>query len=440
VPDTKFYRTGDLVRWTDEGQLEYLGRIDEQAKIRGYRIEPAAIESQLTSIEDLEQATVIVHEKPDGEKELLAFYSGNLNVEEVSKQMSQKLPFYMLPAAYHLIEKWPLTVNGKTNKKALLEFIQDNRPVEVIIAPTNLSEKKMAEIWAEVLGVELAQIGIDSNFFELGGQSLKAIRLVHRMNKELGTQIELSELFISGTIRTLCKKHPQDLFKNNADFIIKFNTPAVDCGQHLFYIPPIIGVPVGPDSMLMNLADYHTWGFNYTLEEDFVSYCSRKILQLTNESDSVVLMGYSSGGNIAFEVVKCLETAGRKIKRLVLIDSLVKKDSVAYNDAAVNQELKFWMEEMKYTKDFFSKDKEFYTKLIRSYAGYMAPLVNQGKINCPVHLLRSSSEIESGLYAEWSLFTSVGYQELLGSGAHHELFFPEYVAENSKRLLDLIRK
>jgi hypothetical protein len=123
----------------------------------------------------------------------------------------------------------------------------------------------------------------------------------------------------------------------------------------------------------------------------------------------------------------------------VLIDSLVKKESVAYNDAAVNQELKFWMEEMEFTRDFFSKDKEFYSNLIRSYAGYMAPLVNQGKINCPVHLLRSSSEIESGLYAEWSLFTSAGYQELLGNGAHHELFFPEYVAENNKRLVELLQ-
>jgi acyl carrier protein len=438
-PSRKIYKTGDLVRWTDNGLMEYLGRIDQQVKIRGYRIEPGEIENKIKTIPGLEQVAVIPVESSQGDLELIAFYKGNIDWQDVSSQMKTVLPGYMQPYAYIQVSQWPMTVNGKLDKKELLQKVgydQDTISVEI---PTSFQERKMAEIWAEVLGVELSKIGLDTDFFELGGQSLKAIRLVNRVNRELNMQVSVSDLFSSGTIRSIAKKYPQGLFKKTGDSLVRFHKPEIETNRYLFYIPPIVGIPVGPDQLMFGLKEHHTFGFIYTPDEDFVSYCLKKVIETAGQDAEITLIGYSSGGNIAFEVVKQLNSAGFSVDKLLLIDSIFKKEAIDFNEEYVNQEIRFWTIETEYTRHIFSSDLAYYQNLIKSYASYMASLVNTGKIDAPIYHMLSASDQTVGFDVGWERVTEGKYLEINGLGTHEQMFFPEFASQNNRILIDFLQ-
>jgi amino acid adenylation domain-containing protein len=438
-PSRKIYKTGDLVRWTNNGLMEYLGRIDQQVKIRGYRIEPGEIENKIKTIPGLEQVAVLPFESPQGDLELIAFYKGNMDWQDVSSQMKSMLPGYMQPYAFIQVSQWPMTVNGKLDKKELLQKVghdQDSISVEI---PTSFQERKMADIWAEVLGVELSKIGLDTDFFDLGGQSLKAIRLVNRLNRELNMQVSVSDLFSSGTIRSIAKKYPQGLFKKTGDSLVRFHKPEIETNRYLFYIPPIVGIPVGPDELMFGLKEHHTFGFLYTPEEDFVSYCLKKVIETAGQDAEITIMGYSSGGNIAFEVVKQLSSAGFKVNKLLLIDSIFKKGAIDFNEEYVNQEIRFWTIETEYTRHIFSSDLAYYQNLIKSYASYMASLVNTGKIDAPIYHMRSASDQTVGFDVGWERVTEGKYLEITGLGTHEQMFFPEFASENNRILIDFLQ-
>ena len=172
------YKTGDLARWLPDGNIEFLGRLDYQVKIRGYRIELIEIESRLLKHEVIKEAVVISKEDPQGGKYLAAYFTGEreLTGMELREHLSKELPDYMIPSSFIQLEKLPLTSNGKIDRKALPEPDGNINTGVKYEAPTNETEHKLVEIWREILGVE--SIGINDNFFTLGGHSLKATTLV----------------------------------------------------------------------------------------------------------------------------------------------------------------------------------------------------------------------------------------------------------------------
>ncbi|UCH95077.1 MAG: amino acid adenylation domain-containing protein, partial [Candidatus Aminicenantes bacterium] len=203
VAEGKLYKTGDLARWLFSGDLEFLGRIDHQVKIRGFRIELGEIENRLLRHKEIKQAVVLANQKEDGEdgdRYLCAYIvaEGSGNYREY---LSQILPGYMIPSFLVQLESIPLTPSGKVDCKALpWPGIGKG---EEFTPPRNQVEIKLAEIWSEVLGVRRDAIGIDTNFFEAGGHSLKAAVLVSRIFKDLGVEIPLADVFKSPTLRSL---------------------------------------------------------------------------------------------------------------------------------------------------------------------------------------------------------------------------------------------
>ena len=200
--NTVMYNTGDLCMWNEEGSIKYYGRIDHQIKIRGYRIELEEIISAMLSFEGLQQS-VVVGLEIDGEKHLAGYYTGEeVESNSLRKHLAGCLPEYMIPTYLTGIEKFPLTPNGKIDKRAL------PNPTEGLVreyAPaTNETERVLISIWEEVLGKE--QIGINDNFFELGGHSLKGIQIVSRIKKEFGVKLELKELFIAPVLEDVASK------------------------------------------------------------------------------------------------------------------------------------------------------------------------------------------------------------------------------------------
>ena len=201
----RMYRTGDLARWLPDGNIEFMGRIDHQVKIRGFRIELGEIESQLLKHVDIMEAAVIANNESSGEKYLCAYIVSKeeLPVYELRNHLSKELPDYMIPSYFVQMEKLPLTSNGKVDRRALTEPDRNLATDKEYVEPTNETEKKLAAIWQEVLGVE--KIGINDNFFELGGHSLKAVLLLSRIHKEMNVEVSLKVVFASPVLRNMAE-------------------------------------------------------------------------------------------------------------------------------------------------------------------------------------------------------------------------------------------
>ncbi len=205
VKGERMYRTGDLARWLPDGMIEFIGRVDHQVKIRGYRIEPGEIENQLMKINFIKEAVVLDRENINKEKYLCAYIVSNEEVEvsEVRAVLADCLPDYMIPAYFIQLEQIPLTPNGKINRKALP--VPEVGVKDEYVAPANEIEKKLTEVWAEVLELDAAVIGTYTNFFELGGHSLKATILISKIHKVFDVKITLGEMFSQPFIKGLAE-------------------------------------------------------------------------------------------------------------------------------------------------------------------------------------------------------------------------------------------
>lgn len=204
---TRLYKSGDQARYLSNGNLEYIGRIDEQVKIRGFRIELGEIESALNCHSTIQQSVVMVREDSPGDKRLVAYFvphnpSAPSSSSELRHFLLKRLPQYMVPSNYILLTAFPLTVNGKVDRRKLPEPKSlDLKLEETFVAPRSALEETLVSIWTEILGLE--QISINSNFFELGGHSLLATQLISRLRKAFHIELSLHVLFENPTVASL---------------------------------------------------------------------------------------------------------------------------------------------------------------------------------------------------------------------------------------------
>ncbi|MBE8967605.1 amino acid adenylation domain-containing protein [Nostocales cyanobacterium LEGE 12452] len=201
----RLYKTGDLARYLPDGNIEYLGRIDNQVKIRGFRIELGEIEGVLSQLGNVQANCVIAREDTPGDKRLVAYVvphnNCTLTINELRHSLKAKLPDYMLPNAFVMLESMPLTPNGKLDRRALPIPDFNSERIDKYVAPRTPVEELLAQIWAQVLKVEL--VGIHDNFFELGGHSLLATQLVSRIRTWFKVELPLRELFARATVAEL---------------------------------------------------------------------------------------------------------------------------------------------------------------------------------------------------------------------------------------------
>ncbi|RAQ81867.1 non-ribosomal peptide synthetase, partial [Burkholderia pseudomallei] len=226
VAGGRLYRTGDLARWRTDGSLEYLGRNDFQVKIRGFRIELGEIEAQLAKVAGVREVVVLArdsaaavrdsateHAAPDApspetatatEKRLVAYYTGDADVAALRAQAAQHLPSYMVPSAYVRLDAWPLTPNGKLDRRALPAPADDAYARAEYEAPQGAREEALAAIWRDLLHVE--RVSRHDNFFELGGHSLLAVQLVSRLRQALSVEVALSTVFDAPVLSALAER------------------------------------------------------------------------------------------------------------------------------------------------------------------------------------------------------------------------------------------
>lgn len=198
----RLYRTGDIGRWRDDGSLEYLGRNDHQVQVRGFRVELGEVEAAFLAQSGIEKAVVLPHEETAGQVELVAYLVGaGRSSSDLRVSLVARLPHYMVPSYFEWVETIPLTANGKIDRKALPRPGGGGSGPREVTAPRDATERILHGLWQEVLGV--TTIGIHDNFFDLGGQSLKAVRLRAKIESTLNVSVSLRDLFARPTIAEL---------------------------------------------------------------------------------------------------------------------------------------------------------------------------------------------------------------------------------------------
>ncbi|WP_287669689.1 MULTISPECIES: amino acid adenylation domain-containing protein [unclassified Microcystis] len=323
------YKTGDLARYLPDGNIEYIGRIDNQVKIRGFRIELGEIESVLSQNQAVQSSCVIVREDNPGEKQLVAYIVPKLGVKltsgDLRQFLSHKLPGYMVPGAFVLLEFFPLTANGKIDRRAL-KAPSNPSDSDRFIEARNQLELSLVQIWSKVLKID--KVSVQDNFFDLGGHSLLAPYLITQIKEQLGEEIAVTTLFQNPTIEQLATIIKTGLDPSNQSYFVPIqphgSKPPFFCvpgaGGRPFYFYHL-GRYLGKDQPFYSFENdlYQQFG-EITRIEDIASIYL-KAMQDLQPQGPYFLGGHSYGGNVAFEMAQQLVNQGEQVALLAIIDS-----------------------------------------------------------------------------------------------------------------------
>jgi nonribosomal peptide synthetase DhbF len=331
-PGTRMYRTGDLARWHPDGQLEFIGRTDDQIKLRGYRIEPAEIHTTLLAHPDVAQAAVTVWEDRPGQRRLAAYATPNpgrtLDPAGLRAHLAERLPGWMVPAWVVPLQRLPVLPNGKLDQRALPP---PNRLATTTGAsgrpPRTPREELLCDLFADALG--LPHVDIDDDFFEHGGHSLLAARLVGRIRSELGVDLTLRTLFEAPTVEALLGRLGSSTSEQGLEVLL----PLKPRGRHapVFCVHPANGLSWVYSRLIRHLgADYPVYGLQArglarpearptSIEEMAADYAGR--IRTVQPRGPYRLVGYSFGGNVAHAIATRLQADGERVSLLALIDA-----------------------------------------------------------------------------------------------------------------------
>ncbi|TCN55434.1 amino acid adenylation domain-containing protein [Flavobacterium circumlabens] len=422
------YDTGDLGRWLPDGNIEFLGRNDHQVKIRGFRIELGEIEARFSQYSaDIKQVVVEVKEV-NAEKVLVAYYAAQTEIDKaaIRNYLLGKLPEYMVPSFYVVLDSLPLTPNGKTDRKALPGISGEDLIRKVYVAPANETEKKMAAIWQEILGLE--EVGITDNFFELGGNSISAINTIIRMNKEFATHYPVDSLFRFNTISEIIKYHLNTIFDSDKDFYEYGNSQS---SNTVFAFPPIAGYGSAYRDLFHNNQDSGFISFNFVEKEaNPVAYYANKINEI-QENGEIVLFGWSAGGILSSEVAHHLTNVlNRKVSRIIMFDS-VRLDEEKLNIELSADAFDPGTEIDESMQEILAQAKE---KRI-AYIKYLMSVKYANKLSTELVLVKTENNEDK----KWEEnFETVHY--ITGKGAHQNMLEGNNLKHNKKILHKIITK
>ncbi|WP_432082292.1 non-ribosomal peptide synthetase [Streptomyces sp. WAC 04229] len=328
----RLYRSGDHGRWLPEGKLEFLGRRDSQVKIRGFRIEIGEIENTLLRVPGVRDGAVVIAERPDRSKHLVAFYSapGALPVEDLRDRLSESLPQYMVPSAFHWREGLPLTANGKIDKRALTALLDgelhaDEDCEEIRQAPDTPTERRLAVAWTQVLGIPQDQIDRRDHFFDLGGTSLSAVKLAIALDRAVSLK-DVTRHPVLADLAALVDGRTD----RRTGLLQSLSEPDGVATRALVCFPYAGGNAVNFQPLAKAMRDsgiavhaVELPGHDYAAEsEPFVAMAevvAQVVAEITERRlPGILLWGHSSGAAFALETARQLEEAGVNVERVFI--------------------------------------------------------------------------------------------------------------------------
>ncbi|ASS74698.1 hypothetical protein CIG75_06735 [Tumebacillus algifaecis] len=342
-PTGRMYATGDSVRWLADGTLEYLGRTDRQIKVRGFRIEQGEIEASLLNHPAVQAAYVQVREDGSGDKRLVAYVATGghaVTVSDLRLALKERLPDYMVPSAFVLLDSLPLTPNGKVDSFALPAPELGVTREQALLEPRNETEAVLAAIWQELLGID--RIGVRDNFFELGGHSLLAVRMLAQIEAGFAKSLPMSALFRSPTVEALAEELLQDEAQVTSSLV---TLQAHGTKPPLFLIHPIGGSvfcyralaeELGVERPIYALqAPGLDAGQEALLSVQAMAQHYLELVRSVQSSGPYHLGGWSFGGVIAVEMARLLQAQGERTAPLVLIDTYAELEHTKEDESAL---------------------------------------------------------------------------------------------------------
>ncbi|WP_079248388.1 HSAF biosynthetic non-ribosomal peptide synthetase/polyketide synthase [Lysobacter antibioticus] len=429
----RLYRTGDLARWSASGEVQLIGRVDSQVKVRGHRVEIGEIESQLAAWPAIREAVLTVREDGRGEASLCAYCvpaeSGvALNWRALREHLASYLPTFMIPARFVQLDALPLSANGKVDLAAL-PAPDANAGAAEFEPPTTLFELRMAEHWQRLLGLE--QVGLQDDFFEVGGSSIKLIELIYNLQTEFNIAIAVSQLFKVTTLHGMAKTVEAISTGRiaGAQPYLRFN---VGHGQTIFCFPPAGGHGLVYRQLAVHLPEYEFVSFNYILgDEKVASYAD--LIEGIHADGHCTLFGYSLGGNLAFEVAKELERRGREVPNVVIMDSYRIPESFELGNEhfeAFERELSEHLR--KHTGSDIVAEETL--QQAKDYIRFCSQTPNTGVISAPVSVISDEDKVVfygNGQRGTWHGSSSTRTEVFKGFGKHADMLDQDYIALNA---------
>jgi thioesterase domain-containing protein/acyl carrier protein len=336
-PGARIYRTGDLGRYLPDGEIEFLGRLDYQVKIRGFRIETGEIESVLLQHPQVRESVVLAREDVPGDKRIVAYVVSTNgdppSPSSLREHLKTKLPDYMIPADFVTLESLPLTPNGKVNRKELpppdVSAIESSS--SSFIGPRNALELKLTHVWETTLGIQ--PISVTDDFFDLGGNSLVAVRLIAQIWKDFGEKVPIDALFEGATIEQLAQTIGREALHESESPLVGIQVSG--SRPPLFCVHPIGGTvfcyldfskTLGNDQPVYGLQAPGLYGEREPIGtiEDLASHYLKAVRQVQPHGP-YHLGGWSMGGVVAFEMAQQLRKEGQDVALLAVIDSAFPK-------------------------------------------------------------------------------------------------------------------
>ncbi|WP_203924779.1 amino acid adenylation domain-containing protein, partial [Rugosimonospora africana] len=330
----RMYRTGDLVRWTSDGDLVFVGRSDDQVKLRGFRIELGEVESALTEDPGVSQAVVVLREDRPGEKRLVGYVvsvdGATVDGGALRDRLAERLPDHMVPAAVMVLDSLPLTGNGKLDRRALPA--PDFSAVSGSRGPRTAEEEVLCGLFAEVLGLD--RVGIDDDFFALGGHSILAIRLADRIRSVFGSSVSVRNVFTSPTVAALLKNVELRSYEDPFDTLLPLRASGKK--TPLFCLHPAYGIGWAYSGLLRHVGSDHpiyaiqarglgrSESLPLTADDMAEDYLQQ--IRAVQSHGPYNLVGWSFGGLVAHKVATKLQGKGEEVGLLACIDSYPMQD------------------------------------------------------------------------------------------------------------------
>ena len=473
------YRTGDMGRWLPDGRIEYIGRADQQVKLRGYRIELGEIGDALSRFEGVTIAAAILT-GINREKQIIAFYESGTEYSssEIRTFLAEYLPNYMMPSCFIHVSQMPLTSSGKIDRKALEsmahspETMTQRQPSSSLAyeEPVGDIQKGLAAIWKDILNKD--RIGVSDNFFETGGNSIKLIQVLNRVKRELGIDLPLATAFKYASIKELAGHIMvmEELGRMHEELPYSIVNPGKK--QTIFCFPPSIGYSFLYAVLVDYLPDYTLCCFHFQESDDKQTAGHQHeapnqqykepnhphetadpepgsgdaiapYLQAMNEmqpDQPLILLGYSVGGNFAFELAKELESRGQEVSDIILIDSYKRWKADDKTDEELESVIATHMQNIDLSMfameaDYFETIREKAFNKMLSYAKFLNDKADTGKVNARIHLIRCEEKMDTPLKnRNWEESTYANCIVYQGKGMHPEMLNPENLSANAIHL------
>ena len=433
------YKTGDLVRRLPDGNFQFLGRIDRQVKIRGFRIEPGEIENCLSGYKGIKESVIILKEDRSGEKYFYAYYSSlsEISPAELKDHLLKKLPAYMIPSFFIRVEKFPLTSHGKIDRKVLSQMQAPVTGAPEYAPATNRLEQILVEIWSQVLNIDREKIGINHNFFDLGGHSLKAVNLMAMINKRLNIEISLKYIFEFPTIKTAAEVFARLTSKN---YKAEENYVVFNEGKDaaVFCFPPQVAYGISYYELAKRIENVTFYSFDFIRHKNRLQEYTEKIVKL-QKNGPYIFFGYSSGGTLAFEVARHMAEKGLNVSDIIMLDTICNYQEEDYSIEKVETETNNILDRF---AEIFKGDKNIREKVylkMKSYYRYIHGVLITGKIDANIHLVKSDSKDEPFVNNNWRSFTSSNYNEYKGFGSHIDMLQGDNLQNNALLVKELLQ-